>query len=116
MSKSIAQQVRAFTDSNQDRIIALIEELVLIETPTSQTKTHSKIHEILIREFASAGYSCFRRNGKTSGGLLYSRPAGRERNREAQLILGHCDTVWDIGTLKKDMPLKIEGNMMKGPG
>ena len=116
VSKSIAQQVRAFTDSNQDRIIALIEELVLIETPTLRTETHPRIHEILIREFARAGYSCFRRSGKTSGGLLYSRPARRERNREAQLILGHCDTVWDIGTLKKDMPLKIEGNMMKGPG
>jgi glutamate carboxypeptidase len=116
MSRSIARQIRAFSDDNQERIVELIKELVLIETPTLQTETHPKIHEVLIREFSSAGYSCLRKRGKTSGGLLYCRPAERTRNRESQLILGHCDTVWDIGTLREKMPLIVDGNIMKGPG
>ena len=46
MNKLAAQQVRAYTDSRQDQIIDLIKELVMIESPTLQTLTHSKIHDI----------------------------------------------------------------------
>ena len=116
MNKLAAQQVRAYTDSRQDQIIDLIKELVLIESPTLQTQTHPEIHDILIREFTSIGYSCFRKTGKTSGGLLYCRPSQRERRRQVQLLLGHCDTVWDIGTLKNSMPLQQEGDKLRGPG
>lgn len=116
MEKSIERKIRSFTDSHQEQILSLIRELVLIESPTLQTGTHPKIHEVLIREFSRFGYRCFRKSGKTSGGLLYCAPANRRRNQAVQLILGHCDTVWDLGTLKKDMPLIEEGNTLKGPG
>ena len=32
-----------------------------------------------------------------------------------QLLLGHCDTVWPPGTLKK-MPVDFEDDLVKGPG
>ena len=32
-----------------------------------------------------------------------------------QLLLGHCDTVWPIGTLNR-MPVEVEGNVLRGPG
>ncbi len=116
MNKISGQQVRAHTDSRKDQIIELIKELVMIESPTLQTQAHREIHEILIREFSRIGYSCFRRTGRSSGGLLYCRPSERIRRQEAQLLLGHCDTVWDIGTLKDSMPLRQEGELLRGPG
>ena len=43
------------------------------------------------------------------------RPAWRRIGRPAQLLLGHCDTVWPLGTLA-DMPLTISDGMLRGPG
>jgi glutamate carboxypeptidase len=42
-------------------------------------------------------------------------PADRKRHRPHQLILGHCDTVWPIGTLDT-MPVKTEDGTFWGPG
>jgi glutamate carboxypeptidase len=51
---------------------------------------------------------------KTGGHLLANRnfqsdPAG------SQLLLGHCDTVWPLGTIK-EMAFSIEDNVIRGPG
>jgi glutamate carboxypeptidase len=58
---------------------------------------------------------CRRLRGRTSGGMLFAAPARRGRDRPAQLILGHYDTVWPIGTLES-MPFKVEGERISGPG
>jgi len=53
--------------------------------------------------------------GRQTGGHLYARPSQRIRHRPRQLLLGHCDTVWPLGTLQK-MPLEMSEGMMRGPG
>ena len=50
-----------------------------------------------------------------SGGHLYARPSDRERRRPVQLLVGHCDTVWPLGTLAS-MPLEVRDDRIKGPG
>ncbi|MDZ7716766.1 MAG: M20 family metallopeptidase [Balneolaceae bacterium] len=42
-------------------------------------------------------------------------PENFDPDKSYQLIIGHCDTVWDKGTLE-EMPFKIEGNSIFGPG
>ena len=116
MNKTTARKIREYTDSCQDQMIDLIRELVTIETPTLQTQTHSEIHKVLSREFSELGYNCLRKTGKTSGGLLFCRPADRKKKNNIQLLLGHCDTVWDLETINGEMPLVQEGNIFKGPG
>ncbi len=32
-----------------------------------------------------------------------------------QLLVGHCDTVWPVGTVEK-MPVRVEGDTLRGPG
>jgi glutamate carboxypeptidase len=46
---------------------------------------------------------------------VYARPAGRKRNRPSQVIIGHYDTVWPVGTVA-DRPFTIDGNVIRGPG
>jgi len=116
MDKNLARKIRDYTDRNQRRIIDLIKELVLVESPTQAPLSHPRIHDILERELSSAGFRCFRKKGRTSGGLFYGSPAERRRGFPVQLILGHCDTVWDIGILENGMPLLEEGNLLRGPG
>lgn len=33
-------------------------------------------------------------------GHLYARPTERTRGQPVQLLVGHCDTVWPLGTLQ----------------
>ena len=55
------------------------------------------------------------------GGHLYARPrvhVESERDEAAhrwQLLLGHCDTVWPLGTLRR-MPVLRDGDVLRGPG
>lgn len=116
MHKDDIRSVMEYTVSAADRIIDLTRELVSIETPTLETHTHSAIHEILARELQAIDFVSFRKSGKISGGLFYSRPLERRKGQDIQLLLGHCDTVWDLGSLEGDVPLKTEGDIIKGPG
>jgi glutamate carboxypeptidase len=53
--------------------------------------------------------------GKQTGGYLFARPSKRRREQPLQLMVGHCDTVWEIGTIE-EMPLEQTREQMKGPG
>jgi len=47
--------------------------------------------------------------------MLHARPADRGSRERAQLLLGHYDTVWPLGTLG-DMPFEVDGDIVRGPG
>jgi glutamate carboxypeptidase len=58
-----------------------------------------------------------RLRGRKSGGKLWAAPARsvRQSHRGAQLLIGHCDTVWPVGTLAA-MPVEIRDGSLWGPG
>ena len=43
-----------------------------------------------------------------------TRPGARAPRPSAQLLLGHCDTVWPLGTLGM-MPVEVKDGVIKGP-
>lgn len=48
--------------------------------------------------------------------MLFAMPVDRQRHQPHQLILGHCDTVWPVGTLST-MPARLdEEGVFWGPG
>ena len=46
---------------------------------------------------------------------IFAVPVNRPKGRPSQLLLGHCDTAWPIGTLSK-RPFTVDGNVIRGPG
>ena len=46
---------------------------------------------------------------------VYARPAIRNRQMPLQLLIGHYDTVWPVGTVS-DRPFTVDGNIIRGPG
>jgi len=69
---------------------------------------------MIVGAAAAAGMTCKRFKGRHSGGTLIARwpaPAGTP----IQLLIGHCDTVWPVGTLET-MPVRLDGHLMHGPG
>jgi glutamate carboxypeptidase len=51
----------------------------------------------------------------TAGAHLYARPAAGRRGARFQLVVGHMDTVWPVGTLER-MPVRRDGDILFGPG
>ena len=94
---------------------ALLEELVMIESPSTEAACQAPIHRRLKSEFEALDYRVRLLPGHSSGGHLFATPRNRRRGRPAQLMLGHCDTVWPLGSLQ-DMPLVREDNQLRGPG
>ena len=97
-------------------MVALLEDLVRMETPSTDASSQAPIRQRLKAEFEAIGYRSVLVPGRDSGGHVYAAPKDRTgRSSANQLMLGHCDTVWPLGTLEK-MPLRRKGNRIHGPG
>ena len=101
-------------------MVALLADLVAAESPSDAPETQAGPLGILFEEFNRLGYHVRHTPGTRPGGYLVARhPAASDRpavaDRPTQLLLGHCDTVWPVGTLAT-MPLEVEGDVLRGPG
>ena len=101
--------------AERDSMSSLLQELVLIETPSTDATSQQPIRRRLRYEFEQMGYRVRLIPGRNSGGQIFAAPPRRTRNGPAQLMLGHCDTVWPIGTLHT-MPLVCQDDILRGPG
>ncbi len=107
--------VMRYLHDQREGLIELVSELVLIESPSTEAASQAAILARLRTEFERLDYRVIQLPGKTSGGHLYAAPRGRAPRQPAQLMIGHCDTVWPLGTLKT-MPLLRDPEKLCGPG
>ena len=96
-------------------MIVLLKDLVLIESPSTEPDSQGAILERLEAEFEQVDYRVTRLSARHCGGHLYATPAARSRRLPRQLMIGHCDTVWPLGTLQT-MPLVCANGSLSGPG
>ena len=73
----------------------------------------SGVRSLLTAELEARGFVTRFVSGRQTGGHLIARPRGRKRQARQQLVVGHYDTVWPVGTLKT-MPLSIDGRQVRG--
>lgn len=112
-----AVALRRYLDDRAGEMVALLEAIVALESPSDVPEAQGPVLEMLSASFRERGFRVIRIPGRRSGGQLYARPERQRRHgsRHWQLLLGHCDTVWPIGTLQH-MPIVREGDVLKGPG
>jgi glutamate carboxypeptidase len=115
MEDARAEALLAWLSRREPAIVALLERLVAAESPTLDAGAQQAPFTILAAELARAGYAVRRVKSMHVGDHLYARPARRARGAPFQLIVGHMDTVWPIGTLAQ-MPLRRHGDRLYGPG
>ena len=96
-------------------MVEFLEQLTLAESPSSQPASQTLVRESMAVALSELGYRTVPLSGRTSGGQLYARPEPRERFGANQLIIGHYDTVWPVGTLE-EMPFEVQGSRVRGPG
>ena len=90
----------------RDDIARLLIELADNESPSLVPESQGAIQEIVSRRLEAIGFVAQFFPGEESGGHLYlSRgeapaKAGYTEEAPVQLLLGHTDTVWPIGTVR----------------
>ncbi len=93
----------------------MLEALVRAESPSSSASSQSAVKEVIVEELSGLDMRVRSISGKSSGGSLFARPSKRTASERWQLLLGHFDTVWPLGTIAS-MPFEVDGNVIKGPG
>jgi len=111
-----AAAVRDYLTSQTAAMVELLEQLVTIETPSDVAAAQRPLLDVLEESLSALDYRTLRLPARQRyGGHLYARPRDGRPPRHWQLLLGHCDTVWPLGTLER-MPLVRDGDLLKGPG
>jgi len=112
---SVADDVRARVHEQRDRLLTLVRDLVEAESPSASPAVHDATRLVLSRALHELDFVT--REAGIPGGPrhVYARPANRERGRGIQLVVGHYDTVWPVGTLD-ERPFTVDDNVIRGPG
>jgi glutamate carboxypeptidase len=101
--------------ARETEMVALLEELVRAESPSLDPAALRLVLGLLATEFDALGYRARLVGDDGSGGHLVARPAQRRRQARYQLVVGHVDTVWPLGTVERNPP-RLENGRFFGPG
>jgi glutamate carboxypeptidase len=115
MAAAIVDQVKDFIDGQRGSLISLLQGLVEAESPSAHPECHDSVRRILSGALMDVGYIVREPGIAGSVRHIFARPAKRRRDRGNQLLVGHFDTVWPIGTIEK-RPFRVNGNTIRGPG
>jgi len=110
-----ASEILRYLQSRRGKMLWLLRRMTQAESPSDVPAAQVEIREIIAGEFERLGFRVRRIPGRSSGGMLFARPAKKPRGAPAQLLLGHFDTVWPLGTLA-EMPFAANGDTVHGPG
>lgn len=114
VGSQIAGAIRTWAEDSTQEIVELTRALVEQETPSDVPAAHAGIQEIISRQLTDCGLSVRKVEGVATAGHLVGEwmphsPTG------TQLLIGHWDTVWDLGTLAQ-RPFMVDGSEISGPG
>jgi glutamate carboxypeptidase len=115
MNKGLSDQVMQHVHDQRALLISLLRDLVMAESPSSEPAVHEHSRHVFMSALIELGWFV-REVGLPEGPHhVYARPAIRQRSTRNQLVIGHYDTVWPVGTIN-DRPFTVDGNVIRGPG
>lgn len=107
-----AARLLAQCHAHEAWVIATIEALARLESPTDDRRAVDRCGEDLAARMVGLGGRVSRVMAATAGNHLRAEFGSGSRQ---VLLLGHFDTVWPVGQLEQ-MPLRREGDRLHGPG
>jgi glutamate carboxypeptidase len=115
MPSSRGELIIAHLRDRQQEMISFLEALTMVESPSSVPEAQAQVQRVLASALEQLDFQARCVTGGSNVRHLYARPAVRDRHAPVQLMVGHYDTVWPVGTLQ-NMPFEVDGNVVKGPG
>jgi glutamate carboxypeptidase len=100
----------------REAMIDLVERFARAESPSRDADAQRAMRSLLTHELEALGMRVEAIPGRHGCDHVWAAHphAGRGR-RPTQLLLGHLDTVWPLGTLGR-MPVELRGTRLHGPG
>ena len=115
MGTAVSDRVLEYIRGQDDCFVELLRHLVEAESPSAHPSSHAPTRRAFIGPLQELGLNV-REVGPLGGPRhVYARPEDRDRRASTQLIVGHYDTVWPVGTLA-ERPFSVAGNIIRGPG
>ncbi len=105
-------QTLAIFQSQQDAMLKKLQQWVEMESPTTDKSSVDRFGEQVATTFHDLGMSIQIDQQPSRGNHLVARWTGKGPKI---LLIGHIDTVWELGTLAR-MPFRKEGELAFGPG
>ena len=110
-----AQSILEYLAGQRDAMVEMLVSLAEKESPTDVVASQAAVQSQLSDALCELGFGVRHVPGRETGGHLFAVPEHRERGKPAQLLIGHSDTVWPLGTLET-MPVVVENGHVRGPG
>ena len=115
MSGRLANQILNHVRHQQGLLVDLLRDLVSAESPSSDPAVHERARHVFMSALIELGWYVTEAGHIDGPRHVYARPGIRDKDAELQLVIGHYDTVWPVGTVT-DRPFTIDGNIIRGPG
>jgi glutamate carboxypeptidase len=115
MADDEAQCVLSYLRERRQDMVDLLQRLALAESPSDDPPAVASVLAVLTAELERTGMVVRHFRGRVSAGTLFARPRAGGEKAPLQLLVGHCDTVWPVGTVRR-MPVRVEGDAVRGPG
>ncbi len=105
----------AYCKSELDALVRCLRQAVEIESPSQNKAAIDSMANFFAREFSKRGAKVQILSHATAGSALVAEFWAGARGTKPLLLLGHLDTVWEIGTLA-EMPFQVRKGRAYGPG
>lgn len=112
----VPQKIKDFLQPALPQMIDTLRRFVIAESPSLEKLPADRCCEIIAAEWRKHGLQVRRIPQKNRGDhLRIESPSTSSRPKGQLLVLGHYDTVYATGTLKK-MPFRVTAGKTFGPG
>ncbi len=115
MDGNHSQKLQDYLSKDMVPMVAFLRRLVEAESPSLVPDSQATVLTILLEALQELDFDVRLIAGRKTGGHLLAKRKSQTAPDGSQLLLGHCDTVWPLGTIK-EMAFLIEGNIIRGPG
>ncbi len=105
----------AYCESEKDALLRCLRQAVEIESPSQNKAAVDRLAHFFAQEFKTRGAQVRLLSHATAGSAVVAEFWGQAGRKQPILLLGHLDTVWDVGTLA-EMPFRVRGGRAYGPG
>jgi glutamate carboxypeptidase len=109
------RDVTRSAEKRRPEMLKMMAELVGLESPTEDRAGVNRCVALVEQWIKASGGKSQRSKQRSAGDLLLGRFGPARSTVKPLMLLGHLDTVWPLGTLKK-MPFRVRQGRAWGPG